>query len=133
MAVTPVWPAEPVGVAQPATRIMQARRPSVLVVCNRETHAAGRRCTTRQHNAHRTEEREVFYPWHPWFGLRVFVYEVVTRGSARAFRCAETAQIEARCLEVPEWMFDRTACCGVKHAESPRVDRAALDRLKALR
>ena len=95
-------------------------------------NAAGSCCTTRQHNAHRTDEREVFYPWHPWFGLRVFVHEVVTRGSARAFRCAETAQAEARCLEVPEWMFDRTACCGVARAESPRVDRAALDRLKAL-
>ena len=49
--------------------------------------------TTRQHNAHRTDEREVFYPWHPWFGLRVFVHEVVARGSARAFRCAETKNL----------------------------------------
>jgi peptidoglycan/LPS O-acetylase OafA/YrhL len=31
---------------------------------------------------------------HPWFGLRVFVHEVVTRGSSRAFRCAETARVE---------------------------------------
>ena len=31
MALTPAWPAEPVGVAQPATRIAQARRPLVLV------------------------------------------------------------------------------------------------------
>src|SRR5262249_57044117 len=31
-----------------------------------------------------------------------------------------------------EWMFDRVACCGLTQAESPRVDRAALDRLKAL-
>ena len=89
-------------------------------------------CTTQQHNAHRTEEREVFYPWHPWFGLRVFVHDVMTRGSRRTFRCAETADGAARCLEIPEWMFDRVACCGLAQAESPRVDRAALDRLKAL-
>jgi hypothetical protein len=89
-------------------------------------------CTTQQHNAHRTEEREVFYPWHPWFGLRVFVHDVMTRGSTRTFRCAETADGAARCLEIPEWMFDRVACCGLAQAESPRVDRAALDRLKAL-
>jgi hypothetical protein len=55
---------------------------------------------------------------------------VVARGSVRVFRCAETAQIAARCLEVPEWMFDRSACCGVTQADPPRVDRAALDRLK---
>jgi len=76
------------------------------------------RCTARQHNAHRTEEREVFYPWHPWFGLRVFVHEVVTRASVRVFRCTGPAQETARCHEVPEWMFDRAACCGVAQAGS---------------
>jgi len=35
-------------------------------------------------------------------------------------------------LEIPEWMFNRVACCGSAQAKSPRVDRAALDRLKAL-
>src|SRR6266446_4976193 len=31
LAVAPAWPAEPVGVAQPATRRMQSRTPLVLV------------------------------------------------------------------------------------------------------
>jgi hypothetical protein len=62
----------------------------------------------------------------------VFVHDVMTRGRTRTFRCAETADGAARCLEIPEWMFDRVACCGLAQAESPRVDRAALDRLKAL-
>src|SRR5215510_15572128 len=35
MAVAPAWPAEPVGVAQPATRRMRARTPRVLVACIR--------------------------------------------------------------------------------------------------
>src|SRR5262249_8624506 len=35
LAVAPAWPAEPVGVAQPATRRMQARTPLVLVACTR--------------------------------------------------------------------------------------------------
>ena len=89
-------------------------------------------CTTRRHKAHRTEERKVFYLWHPWFGRSVFVHDVVDRGSARVFRCAETAREAERCLEVPEWMFERAACCGMAQAESPRVERAALERLKAL-
>src|SRR5262249_16369969 len=45
----------------------------------------------------------------------------MTRGSTRTFRCAETADGAARCLEIPEWMFDRVACCGLAQAESPRV------------
>src|SRR5262249_36398241 len=35
LAVAPAWPAEPVGVAQPATRRMRARTPLVLVACIR--------------------------------------------------------------------------------------------------
>jgi len=89
-------------------------------------------CTTQQHNAHRTEEREVLYRWHPWFGRRVFVHEMTFKGGVRIFRCAETAQGVARCVEVPEWMFDRATCCGMAYAESPRVGCAALDRLKVL-
>src|SRR5262247_4130359 len=94
--------------------------------------ACASHCTTRQHNAHRTEEREVLYRWHPWFGRRVFVHEVSFKGGVRIFRCAETAQGVARCVEVPEWMFDRATCCGMAYAESPRVGCAALDRLKVL-
>jgi len=70
-------------------------------------------CTTRQHNAHRTEEREVLYPWHPWFGQVVFVHGRVNRGGARVLRCAQLNEEGVRCLETPEWMFDRAACCGV--------------------
>jgi len=94
--------------------------------------ACGPDCTTRQHNTHRTEEREVLYPWHPWFGRRVFVHEVLVRGNGRVFRCSETVQAAARRLAIPEWMFERAACCGMARAESPRVNRAALDGLKAL-
>lgn len=27
-------------------------------------------CTTRRHDAQRTEEGALLYPWHPWFGRR---------------------------------------------------------------
>ena len=31
------------------------------------------RCTTRLENTHGTEFRELLYPWHPWFRLRIGV------------------------------------------------------------
>src|SRR2546427_4361093 len=40
LAVAPAWPAEPVGVAQPATRRRRAGTPLVLVACSRARHAA---------------------------------------------------------------------------------------------
>lgn len=37
--------------------------------------------------------------------------------------CVETIQAAARCLEVPDWMFDRASLRSAAQAESPRVDR----------
>jgi hypothetical protein len=110
---------------------MSGRRAKPARPCPR-TGACASHCTTRQHNAHRTEEREVLYPWHPWFGQVVFVHGRVNRGGARVLRCAQLNEEGVRCLETPEWMFDRAACCGVVRGDSPRVNRAALYRLMAL-
>src|SRR6516162_9119750 len=81
---------------------------------------------------HRTEQREVFYPWHPWFGGVVFVDRRMKRGDTCVLRCSQSSEEGTRCLHTPEWMFDRAACCGMVGGDSPRVNRAALDRLKAL-
>src|SRR5262245_22847674 len=53
-------------------------------------------------------------------------------GATRVYRCSETVQATYRRFEIPEWMFERAACCGVARAESPRVSRAALNGLKAV-
>ncbi|MFK4531876.1 hypothetical protein ABIA00_000059 [Bradyrhizobium ottawaense] len=68
------------------------------------------RCTTRLKNAHRIVLREVLYRHHPWFGRRVCVHGRIEKADDVAFRCSlDGSQID-RCLEVPAWMFDRTAC-----------------------
>ena len=33
------------------------------------------------------EFRELLYPWHPWFGLRIDVHEPIERPGGFAFRC----------------------------------------------
>ena len=45
--------------------------------------------------AHRTEEREVFYPWHHGSAFGCSCTKWWLGGNARAFRCAETARVEA--------------------------------------
>ena len=118
----------------PDTR--QCRRTFGRAVCRAHPSRAKRgsepHCTTRQHNTHRTEEREVLYPWHPWFGRAVFVHETMKRGGVGVLRCSQSSEEGARCLETPGWMFDRAVCCGMVHGDSPRVSRAALYSLKAL-
>ncbi|MGY3461816.1 hypothetical protein ACVWW5_007266 [Bradyrhizobium sp. LM3.4] len=72
--------------------------------------AVGDHCTTRFENAHRTVLREVLYRYHPWFGCRVCVHGAVDKAGDVAFRCTLDGSQADRWLEVPAWMFDRTAC-----------------------
>ena len=71
---------------------------------------AGWYCTARLANAHETEFRELLYPWHPWYGLRVGVYTAVEKSGGIIFRCNLTGSDADRWLEIPAWMFDRSAC-----------------------
>ena len=45
------------------------------------------RCRTKLENAHRTVVfRVLVYPWHPWFGIRVAIHEVVDKADGAVFR-----------------------------------------------
>src|SRR5918998_2787769 len=91
--------------------------------------ADARGCTTRHLSAHRTTERTLLYPWHPWSGLSVRVHEVSERGGATALRCS-LAGDAGRCLEVPAWMFEPEACVLLAVASRPRVGVGALSALR---
>src|SRR5215469_17733534 len=64
------------------------------------------RCITKLENAHGTESRELLYRWPPWAGLSVGVHESVEKPDGVVFRCS----VRGRRLEIPAWMFDRSAC-----------------------
>ena len=89
-------------------------------------------CTTRFENAHRTL-REILYRHHPWFGRRVCIHGVVDKGGFVVFRCTLDGSQADRWLEVPAWMFDRTAYPGPGLlAAQPYVSIEALAALSAL-
>jgi hypothetical protein len=83
-------------------------------------------------NAHGTEVRELLYRWHPWFGLRVGVHESIKRPDGVVFRCELEVSEANRWLEIPAWMFDRTACARVRLAAHAHADLSALIALGAL-
>ena len=87
-------------------------------------------CTRRRDNAHKIEELEVLYQWHPWFGRVVHVHEVIEQRAGGVFHCSPDGDASRRWLELPQWMFDRAACLAIRMAASPRVDTAALIALK---
>src|ERR1700737_2295519 len=89
--------------------------------------------TTTFENAHRTVLREVLYRHHPWFGRRVCIHGAVDKDGFVVFRCTLEASQADRALEVPAWMFDRTACPdpGLLAAQ-PYVSIEALAALSAL-
>src|ERR1700678_104861 len=67
-------------------------------------------CRTRLKNAHGTVFRELLYPWHPWSTMRVAVHEAIGKTDGYVFRCTLSGLDAERWLEVPAWMFERTAC-----------------------
>jgi len=88
-------------------------------------------CRTRRLNAHRTAERMLLYPWHPWSGLAVRVHDVTERGGTTALRCSLDGDTD-RWLEVPAWMFEQAACVPLVIASWPRVSAGALAALQRL-
>ena len=105
-----------------------ARRESAV----RGLRGAGGNCTSRQRNAHVTESREILYHWHPWCGRTVFVLSAVTKGDTVVLRCVLEQADVARPLEVPQWMFDAAACCGISLVAAPRVGVRSLRSLSDL-
>jgi len=89
-------------------------------------------CTTRFENAHKTNFRELLYRWHPWSGLRVSIHDALERPDGVVFRCDLTASDANRWLEIPAWMFNRSACAGIRLAAEPQADVSALVMLGAL-
>ena len=89
-------------------------------------------CTSERQNTHVTDRREVLYPWHPWFGRLVYVHSVVDKPGDAVFRCNLTGLRSDRLLEVPIWMFDRTACASCRRSGFAHVGLKALSALAGL-
>jgi hypothetical protein len=70
--------------------------------------------------------------WHPRFGLRVGVHEAIERSGEVVFRCSLSGTDVDRWLEIPAWMFERSACARVRVAADAHADLAALMALAAL-
>src|ERR1700751_264261 len=113
--------------ALPSLRCARGAHP-----CPRPSACASHYTTTFE-NAHRTVLREVLYRHHPWFGRRVCIHGAVDKDGFVVFRCTLEASQADRGLEVPAWMFDRTACPdpGLLAAQ-PYVSIEALAALSAL-
>lgn len=88
------------------------------------------RSATQQQNAHLTEQREVPYRWHPWYGRGVAIVSAMARGGIATFRCR--VNDSSRCLDVPQWMFDVASCCRAQLASKAMVACRALCDLRDL-
>ena len=100
---------------------------------SRYCYAGGVCCTSRKHNTHITESREVLYRWHPWFGRVAWIFNVVEKNGEIILRCAlEPLEERARISEMPQWMFDPVICRHIRYSVLPIVGCEALRELKRL-
>ena len=85
----------------------------------RATSGSGIDDTSRRDNAQKTEVRSVCYPWHPWYDRSLVIRESLVKNGVAVYRCGlEAGDITSRSLEIPQWMFDRAICCGLRRAET---------------
>jgi hypothetical protein len=87
---------------------------------------------SRQPNTHSTELRELRYPWHPWFGRAVAVYEVLVKQGHSVSRCGLEEERNRLSIEVPTWMFEPAACDRLRVTAVPTVNCDALRALQTL-
>lgn len=87
---------------------------------------------SRQPNTHRTELREVRYPFHPWFGCAVAVYEVLVKQGQSVCRCGLEEERNRLSVEIPTWMFEPGACGQLRVRAVPAVSCDALNALQVL-
>jgi hypothetical protein len=71
-------------------------------------------CTTRQHKTHITDAVELLYAWHPWASQLVFVHRTVNKTAEAMFHCSLDSTSAGRLLQIPQWMFDAAAMCGIR-------------------
>ena len=69
---------------------------------------------------------------HPWFARWVAVHEAIDKSDGVVFRCSLSGSDADRWLEVPAWMFDRSACARVRVATDGEADLVALTTLATL-
>jgi hypothetical protein len=59
-----------------------------LVAFLRVTREGGASYTTRPHDTHSTDSREMRYPWHPWYGHPIWIRRFYARGGLPVFQCS---------------------------------------------
>ena len=110
-----------------------SQRPAVDGACPcRARGACGCGDRSRQPNTHNTAFREVCYPWHPWFGRTVAVYEVLVKQGQSVCRCGLEEDRSRLAVEIPAWMFEAAACRGLRLLQAPAVSGDALRGVQAL-
>jgi hypothetical protein len=85
----------------PSDRASLLRRP--VASASPGSNEAARCCTRRRDNAHKIDEREVLYPWHPWFGRVVHVRGVIEKRAGGILHCSMDGGASRRWLELPQW------------------------------
>jgi hypothetical protein len=113
-------------------REVRLRRRVAQASCHRASGGRDARSTTLQSNTHSTESRVVLYPWHPWYGRTVWVYDVRVKTQGTFVDCSLEQICEAPARQVPQWMFDPSVCHQMHLRHSPVVSCQALVELKEL-
>ena len=86
--------------------------------------------TTPQHKTHKTEDREVCYPWHPLFRQTIPIRLLQRCNGGVVAHCDDPTEVGSGGFEIPAWMLDRAHCSTMTLSQDPFVDTEALIQLR---
>jgi hypothetical protein len=88
--------------------------------------------TTHQHKTHKTELREVHYPWHPLYRQSIPVRLEQRWKNGLVARCDPHSDVGRRGFDIPVWMLDSAVCSTMTLSQTALVDAEALRQLRQL-
>jgi hypothetical protein len=88
--------------------------------------------TTHQHKTHKTELREVHYPWHPLYRQSIPVRLEGRWKNGLVARCDPHNDVGRRGFDIPVWMLDCAVCSTMTLSQTALVDAEALRQLRQL-
>ena len=93
---------------------------------------SGNRGTTHQHKTHKTELREVHYPWHPLYKQSIPVRLERRWKNGLVARCDPHSDVGRRGFDIPVWMLDSAVCSTMILSQTALVDAETLRQLRHL-
>jgi hypothetical protein len=79
------------------------------------------------------DSKQLFYPWHRWYGREILTRKATGPYSEQVFWCRLPDDApDVMLIAIPRWMFDASTCATMRRGDRPIADCTGLRALRDL-